>query len=114
MRRLRWQCHLRMVSQDYARGDHDERDAEVLTSLPLMRQKWVGRITQQCQPPLVPSWNPVHVQQRPHLERADINHLQQSPNSGLKAAVHIQQDLLADATVPAYTASARYPDGQTL
>jgi hypothetical protein len=62
----------------------------------------MGGITQQCQPPFMPSWNPVHVQQRPDLERVDINHLQQCADGRLETAVDVQQDLLAYTTVPPY------------
>ena len=57
-------------------------------------------IPKQRYPPLVPSRNPIHVQQRPDIKGTDVDHLQKSPNGGLKAAVHTKEDVLGYASTP--------------
>jgi hypothetical protein len=79
----------------------------LLTSLPLMRQKRMRGIPHQRRPPTVPGGNPVHVEQRPDLERAGVRHLQQRSDGWIEGAEHVEEHLLRRCAVPSWAASAR-------
>lgn len=82
----------------------------ILTSLSLVRQERMGRVSKKSKAAFGPAWDTFHIQERPYFETTGFYHSKNVLDEWFEILVYFEKRLFASATTPACSSQRQQTD----